>query len=389
MYKLIESYEAGGDITKEWFVKYQFLIPDQLRKPGKSDWKRFKIYNGINCLHTKTERRKKMAIIKQGIRKLLAGGFNPFLEFDLCQDATYKDRALLSCIDTYLEEIRSNVKASTYDKYRSNLLLFRKWLTDTEQGCTLIYNTGKEVVHSFLKHHQKERQWSNKTYNHYLNSIHAFFQYYIDNFDNYVEKNPCRTLKRLEVTKKGNRPFDNYEFKTVLDYLKKNSSPLYDFCRFTYYSCMRPNAEARLIQICDIDLVSRRIRIGSDITKGKTTQVIPIDSCFLDFLKEIKIERYPRHYYLFGPKGVPGETPVHERYFGDMFALVKKKLKIHEDVTLYAFKHTRAIHMVEDGEKLFNVIKFTRHKSLANLMDYLKDMGVIVGEAKDFKSRAI
>lgn len=33
-YKLIKGYDAGGDFTKEWFVQYHYLIPEELRKPG-------------------------------------------------------------------------------------------------------------------------------------------------------------------------------------------------------------------------------------------------------------------------------------------------------------------------------------------------------------------
>jgi len=45
--------------------------------------------------------------------------------------------------------------------------------------------------------------------------------------------------------------------------------------------------------------------------------------------------------------------------------------------------------LVEDGEKLHNIIKITRHQTLAELMDYLKDMGVILGDEVRIKIRSI
>ena len=46
-YNLINSYNAGGDITKQWFVHYHYLIPKELKKPGRKTYERFKVYNTI------------------------------------------------------------------------------------------------------------------------------------------------------------------------------------------------------------------------------------------------------------------------------------------------------------------------------------------------------
>ena len=77
-------------------------------------------------------------------------------------------------------------------------------------------------------------------------------------------------------------------------------------------------------------------------------------------------------------------------YFRKKFIPIKKALNIQsKEQTLFSFKHTRCIHLVEDGERLHNIIKLTRHKTLAELMDYLKDMGVILGDEIRLKSRSI
>lgn len=152
---------------------------------------------------------------------------------------------------------------------------------------------------------------------------------------------------------------------------------------------MRPDAELRLLRIGDIDLQRRLIQVPSENSKRNKTQYIPIDDEFLNILLDMNLDRFNKYDYVFSIDGKPGEKPAYESYFRKQFIPVKKALDINNGETLYSFKHTRCIHLVEDGEKLHNIIKLTRHKTLAELMDYLKDMGVILGDEIKLKSRSI
>jgi len=388
-YKLLKAYDAGGDIKKEWFVHYHYLKPEKLHRPNESLYERFKVGATINCLHTVTERKKQLKIVHKAMKQLLDAGFDPFKAFRSNENIQYKGYNIIECINRYLAEVECELKPNTYRKYKERLTFFSMWLEEKGMNNLMIFHITKQQIFEFLKDKQSSGNWTNKTYNHYLQAISTFFDYLIDNYDDYVNVNPCEKLKRLKVIKKGNRPFDNHDFRTVLEYCKENEPYLFQFMRFIYYTCFRPDAELRKLRICDIDLIDRRIAVPAEHAKSNERQYIPIDDSFLEILTEMELDRLPRHYYIFGKTGRPGEESVHERYFGKTYRKVKKLLKIDVDVTLYAFKHTRAIHMVQDGEKLTNIIKLTRHKTLNELMDYLKDMGVIIGEEVNLKSRRI
>lgn len=379
-YKLVKMYDAGGDIEKEWFVKYHYLKPIELQKPNEPLYERFKIGKTINEIHTLKERRARLRIVHKAIKKLLDMGYSPYHEFKMNNHIEYSGYLLSNCIDEYLKNVKPDLKINTYRKYEGRLKLFKEHLKSIGLETVMIFDIRKDQVFTFLKKYQVERDWSNKTYNHYLQALHTFFEYYISNYDGYIDKNPCEKIKRLQVTKVGNRPFDNYEFPKTLELLKVRNTYLYQFSRFIYYSCLRPDAELRKLQIWEIDLISRRLGVPGMNSKGKITQWVPIDDNLADIISEMELDKYPRDYYVFGKNGAPGPGPVHEKYFGKYFRPIKKELKLHPLVNLYSFKHTRAIHLVEDGEKLHNIIKLTRHKTLAELMDYLKDMGVIVGD---------
>jgi integrase len=382
-YKLINSYDAGGDITKEWFVSYYYLIPEEFRKSNGKLYERFKVFN------TKKERSAQLKIVKAAITELLEAGFNPYEKFKYSDQYTDDRYNTLRCIDDYLDFAKSVLKKNTYEVYYDRLSNFKVYLSEKGIDYKRINEITKDNIFDFVMTYKSARNWSNKTYNHYLQAINTFLQFYLDNKDGYLNENVCSKIKRLPVQKKGNLLFNNAIFTKVLDYMRENSPNLYQFSRFIYYACMRPDAELRLLRICDIDVHRRLIQVPSENSKRNKTQYIPIDDEFLNILLDMNLDQHNKFDYVFTIDGKPGPKPAYESYFRKQFVPIKKKLGINNGETLYSFKHTRCIHLVEDGEKLHNIIKLTRHKTLAELMDYLKDMGVILGDEVRLKSRSI
>lgn len=388
-YKLIRGYDADGDMSKEWFVSYHYLIPEKLREPNGKFYQRFRVSNTINSLHTKTDRKRQLNIVKSAIEELLEAGFNPFEQFNYASSANASKYNICVCIDEYLEFAKNTLKPNSYSVYEDRLETFKTYLIDNNLSRKSIDQISKENISDFVTSYKLNREWSNKTYNLYLQAISTMFNYFIDNKDDYLEKNLAEKIKRLEVYKKGNTPFRNQIFSKLLETMKEVEPDLYQFSRFIYYSCMRPDAELRFLQIGHIDLHRRLIQVPFGNSKKKKTQYIPIDDELLNIIREMNLDRYNESDFVFTKDGIPGSIGVYEGYYRKKFIPLKKQLKINNGETLYSFKHTRCIHLVEDGEKLHNIIKLTRHKTLAELMDYLKDMGVILGDEVRFKSRSI
>lgn len=135
---------------------------------------------------------------------------------------------------------------------------------------------------------------------------------------------------------------------------------------------------------------NRTMMVPGEISKNDYTQYVPIDDEFYRLLvDELKITDLLGDYYLFGKGYKPGPSPIHRQAYSKLFLAVKKRLVLHPDNTLYCFKHTRACHLAEDGTPLYRIMEITRHKTLAALMDYLKDMGVMLEKKAPIKSRAI
>ena len=76
-------------------------------------------------------------------------------------------------------------------------------------------------------------------------------------------------------------------------------------------------------------------------------------------------------------------------YFSSRFLALRKELKLNENINLYSIKHTRAVHLAEDGVSPYAIMQLFRHSSIDITMTYLRGLGVNVGREAVDKSRNI
>ncbi|WP_207426015.1 site-specific integrase [Pedobacter sp. SYSU D00535] len=371
----------GGDLKKDWLVwiKYQHPITGQ--------FERFRFNHGFNQFTTKRERRQHAMALKKVIDELLQKGWTPYDEYNVFEHQ--RDRRVATLIDRYLETVKPSLRPNTYGKYEQELNLFKKWLQANSMGEIKIDGVTKSIVTSFLNHYKQEKQWSGKTYNHYLNDLTTFFNYYHDNFDDYLEKVPTLSLKRQPVARPGNTAWNDYQFKQLKDMMLDNKdSMLYHFCSFVYYAALRNEAEGNQLKAGDFNFKTRTLKIESGTAKNRTTEYIPIYPDFLELLYELQVNEMPPDFYIFGKnqphKNIPATEfqigapyPIGQDYFAKKFRPYKKALNIPPtEHGIYRYKHTRAVHLGEDGEDLYKIMKLFRHRDLATTMIYMKGLGV-------------
>jgi len=374
----------NGDLTKDWFVwiKYQH--------PLTGKFERFRYNLGFNQYKTKTERRLHGKVFKEEIEELLAQGWTPFEEYKPLENLLNKQRTISICIDKYLAEI--TVRGNTMHKYSLELKLFKTWLTKNGYDQVLLRDIKKAHVLDFLNHYKAERDWSGKTYNHYLTDITTFFNHYYNNYDDYIEKVPTLNLKRARVDRPGNTAFNDWQFKKLKEMMMENNDQLlYNFCSFIYYAALRNVSEANKIKAGDINFKQKTLRVLSGTAKNRKTEFIPIYPDFMELLYELKIDMIPSDHYIFARDRngafLGGETKVGDDYFRRLFKPYKEALKLGDRDGIYCYKHTRAVHLGEDGEDLYKIMKLFRHRDLATTMIYMRDLGINTQETEFKKGR--
>ncbi|WP_069658991.1 phage integrase SAM-like domain-containing protein [Arcticibacter eurypsychrophilus] len=230
-----------GDLSKDRFVwiKYQNPLTGKLE--------RFRYNIGLNKFTTKEDRRQHGKSLRVVSDNLLKEDWSPFEKHDAF--ARHKDKSVVSLIDQYLDEIKSNLRPNTYKKYYIEVQFFKKYLISNYLVNLLLNDVTKTVVVNFLNWGKQKRAWKAKTYNHYLNDITTMFNYYHQNYDNYIGKVPALSLKRAPSERPGNSAFSDWQFKKLRESMFRNGDTmLYTFCSFIYYGALRNEAEGNYLK---------------------------------------------------------------------------------------------------------------------------------------------
>lgn len=372
--KLYEPATPDGD----WFVWFKY------RHPQTGAFVRFRFFKGFSDYKTKTEKRRLGSEYIVAIKELLKEGWSPFDQEEDNQIET--GRPVVFMIDQYLKVV--DVRPNTLKKYQTELGLFKQWLIRNQYGSLPLSEITKSIVTSFLEQSRMERKWSGKTYNHYLNDITTFFNYYHDNYDDILPKVPTISLKRKRVDRPGNTAFNDYQFQKLKELMLENGDHLlYNFCSFVYYAALRNEAECRFIKAGDFNFVTKTLRVEAGTAKNRRTEFIPLYPEFIELLYELGVDKLDGDLYVFGKlenkrslsikKFVIGAPyPVGEDFFARRFRKYKKLLGLSPTDGIYCYKHTRAVHLGEDGEELFKIMKLFRHRDLATTMIYMRDLGI-------------
>jgi site-specific recombinase XerD len=376
----------NGDLKKDWFVWFKYEHP----VTGVSE--RFRYNRGFNTFNTKGERRDHGKVLLSVIDTLLEEGYTPYLEYLPLQNLLNKQKTIVICIDKYLKEVEADLRPNTLTKYTLELKVFQSWLIENGHGQLLLNDARKATVLDFLNEMKDKRSWSGKTYNHYLTDITTFFNYFHKNYDEYIEKVPSIHLKRARVDSPGNSAFNDWQFKKLKDMMTENGDQLlYNFCSFIYYAALRSVSEANKIKAGDFNFKLKTLKIYGGTAKNRKTEYIPLYPDFLELLYELKIDQMHPDHYIFARdrKGafLGGVNRVGDDYFRRIFKPYKVALNLSKRDGIYGYKHTRAIHLGEDGEDLYKIMKLFRHGDLATTMIYMRNLGVNTAGAEFKKGR--
>lgn len=348
-YKPAKLYE--GD---KWYVYYS--VKD------KGVFKRVRVYQGINAVKDLNQRREYANTLIALCDYWLERGESPFKE-PATLTVSHKTVTFVDALNRFKTGLRErglrhrtvqsyeSVIRGIYDGMREVLVLNLKDIT-------------RHHLSAYLRKAASKNKWSNATYNNNLTFIRAIFNYFIE--QDLLEINPAARVKPIPQTTTKNRYYDEETFKKIQD---NAPSDLWRFMMFLYHTGTRPN-EARQLRYEDIDRQRKLLRIPASISKNKKDDYVPLSEYVLDNFKGSG--------HIFGSS---------VNFYTQKFTKLKKELGLPKEVTMYAIKHTRAIHLAQDGADPYSIMQLFRHSGLDITMAYLRDLGVNVNRAAADLSR--
>lgn len=326
---------------KKWYVVFQY------RNPATGKFKPFKVYEDINRIKDLAEKNAYGAKLVSAVHYGLSNGFNPFQEREM--KVVVRTWTLVEGLNYFKQKLpERGLRKRSQQSYSSVLRMLYKNMKGVLQ--TNIEDIKKQHIEIALQ----GNKWSNTTFNNHLTVVRAIFNFLID--AGITKENPAKRIKPLPETITKHRYFDNATWEKIK---KEASADLLEFILFMYHTGTRPN-EARQIKYEDIH--GNRLLVPASISKNRKADYIPLS-------------KYIQEKYSSG-KGFIFGTPIN--YFNSRFQIVKNKLKLDKDYTLYSIKHTRAVHMAQAGASPFEIMQLFRHSSLDITSKYLRDLGLLI-----------
>jgi integrase len=147
---------------------------------------------------------------------------------------------------------------------------------------------------------------------------------------------------------------------------------LWLFCRLIYSTFIRPGELLRL-KVGDIDFEGLFITIDGDIAKNHKTQTVDLSD---DLAKELKefVKNSQKTNFLFRNKA---GNKVHDNTFRERFMKHRRRLRLNDQYTVYAFKHTGVIHHYLKFKDVYAIKEKCRHADIKETDNYLRDLGVL------------
>lgn len=413
MFSEPKIYDAKGNLSKRWYVYFYYRNPET----GKME-KQKPIFKGANRFKTRAERMEVLNTYRRALLKLLKDGFSPYDTNEQTKARLEKHRSSIDTTEKVVKTIKKTSKwtvkkaldfalkqkesdwskksgESMYGHYNR----FIEWLEENDLLDKDINVLERSHISYFLntltkRQTKKQKELglkpepvAPKTKNNYRATLIPLFT--ILKTEKIISENIVETIEKKKSTPKKNKPFSNKQIETIRKHLDVHDPYLRIFIKFMSYAFLR-NKEVCNIRIKDIDLDSKRIFIG---TKVESQTAIPIIKELEDVIRAMDIEKYDRNDFLITRYGHPAAWNIDadnkSTHFGKRFNKnVREPLQLDTDHTLYSFRHTAAINIFKSlrdtgmphDQILFKLMSITRHKSLAGLKNYLRDIGATLPE---------
>jgi site-specific recombinase XerD len=372
---------------KRWWVEYQFRIPEELRPRYKgAKWKGFPVFEDINRYKTDEYAELLLKAVTFGLEQ----GFNPFeyekkvfLEFQ--QSANLVPNKVWNCVEAFnyftQEWEHRGLEDATLTKLKRAIEVLVTFLTKIGKQHESVKLITREHIKAALRQASDEFEWSNRTFNNNKAALSTVFIFLES--EKIVDSNPTENIEKKRTKSKKHRYYDPKQFERIREVMKQDDPLTYFATKLIYYLCIRAEKELKHFRVGNIFLDRKQVLIQAEEAKTDADRFIPIPDELMEELAYIR-NNYPTDYYVIGKgnriKYVRDNTPSAKPFPNNMisarFAKIRKKAGVSSDHTPYSFKHTRVIHLKQDGAQDKDIMQLTGHESYAAYAEYLRDLGV-------------
>lgn len=384
--------DAGGDLSKKWFIYYS------VRNPRTDKMERFKDHVGLSH----PDESVRLACAEKKIRELtekLKRGWTPFLDDE---EAIYEDQLQFKTVaDIYGKQKAANatcrrlssqfieVKQSTgrlepktIQCYISKLRKLTIW-TEAKHGQIDITAFDNDLILQFFNYLVIEKGLADGTISDYRQIVSQMFEW-VKSTGRILE-NPVYNIPHGADKDMAPRPIAAWDIETFRDTISKEDPQLWMAIEFQTYCFLRPGKELRLLKIRDIDFARGLINVDRFRAKTNRERYATIPRHFLLKLRnDYQLQKYDQDHFVFGKEYKPGAECLGKNNLKNRFNGFRTRLNMPDSYKLYSWKHTGNSLAADSDINMLALRDQNGHTSVQTTEIYLKHkLGVVNKEIQN------
>ncbi len=344
---VLKEYPSG------WLIEYYVTHP----QTGKLARRKVKLTRIVSRYARKTDARRHAAGMIAHINEQLAGGWNPFLEGE---DARMYER-LTDVADRFLSSRRRELRPATVRTYDSVVGLFARWCDERFPGMySSVFGRGHAV--RYMDYLYDERGVGAATYNNTLKVLRLLFTWMRERC--YTRQNPFEQVRAKARRGKRRTLVPRETRAEIARYLTEHGRGGFLLvCRLVYNSLIRPG-EIKQLRVGDVNLAAHYITVPGEVAKNHKTRLASITPAITEALEAMKLERFPKDYYLLGGHLAPSKEPMGTRRLAKEWDRLRRDLALPPEMQLYSLRDTGIFDMLKAGIDDLSVMQHADHSSL-------------------------
>ena len=351
-FKSAKLFDAGGDLSKRWYVYYSFRSPETGKYRRIQHWVSEKI---LTC----SGRRDKGHEIIKSINKKLRNGYNPFALLE-------KKYTGITVAMTYILSIKEDsCRKRTSNTYKSMIKIFTEWLKAMKIQDIPVDDFNYYRAQEFMDFTKSKLKNGNRTYNNRVTAMKTIFKMLVKR--EWIQVNPFENIERFPKEDAEISAFSMDDLMIMQKYLPTWNYDLYACACLIFYCFIRPQELVRL-RISNFQLERRSIIIPGNVAKNKKQQVVNIPDALFPIL--LKMDwKFPGNFYVFAKHQARGP----KEYAPTRIAEAWRKFADHHGIekNIYSLKHTGVGMAIEAGINVRDLQLQLRHSSLDETQIYL------------------
>ena len=343
-------------MSKRWYCEYHTNVG------------RKRVYGQINREHNKEQRYKLILLLKQSIEQNLflpKGAIKP-VEFNSSGSSTFE-------LFTRALEKKKYLKANSIHALEMASSKFLKYLLETSKRDIPAHLINKTDIENY-KDWMLQNNLSNRSINNYIKALRTMYNFSIEQFPDLLTENPAKKVKLFPSISTSHEIYTEAQLTAITNYFEqKKQYNMLLFCRFIVYTFLRPS-EIRKIKIRHIDLIAKTVTIPAFNNKTNEKKTKVMHRNIVELLQLMELHKYPENYYVFGDNDLPNHECISKNYPLRRFSILRKKLKLRNEQTMYSLRHTYVCMMLRNGVSAVECMKHTGHHTLAAFEKYARSI---------------